>query len=114
MLLFSFVSFSQSPPEDIQPQEVHAIGKLHIHMEDGQQVATVFDKRVDEMYNFKLVNNECGQLVDGKEYEFRLLGTCLDSDCTGVGYQLVEALITMEQLRRDTRDLREGTVETFN
>jgi len=114
LIILSFGLTAQEKQRDIEPVEILAIGQLKTHEEGKTLHATVYDTRTASLYSFVLPNGkECGQLVDDKVYEFKLLAICSSYECEEVNFTLVDFEKSVNQSRIDVGKLREGTANKF-
>lgn len=115
LLALSFGLMAQEKQQGTETGEVLAIGALKMHTEDDTLKATVYDTRTAELYKFALPNgNDCGQLVEDKQYEFRLLVTCASLECEELNFTLIDFEKTVNQTRIDVGKLREGTKNKYS
>ncbi len=113
IFLLGYTAIAQETQQK-QPEEIYAIGTLRLYKAGKQDYASVYDSRVDVLYEFPLPNgDECGHLIEGKEYRFRLLASCDSSNCYDAVYVLVDFSKTVKQTYRDIDELTEGAAIKF-
>jgi hypothetical protein len=94
-----------SPKPEVS--EVYVKGKLDVYVENGQEMAVVFDVRSYSLVKFALTDNSCKQYEAFKEYEFRLLKTCDTKKCKFPEYEYILGEKSQAQLARDLEVLRQ-------